>query len=231
MTAKRELRAILFDAVGTLLRPAPGVAAVYADVGRQFGCAPGEREIAARFARAFARQEQIDRRCFRGRTSEPRERDRWQRIVRRVFGRSAALEPIFAALWDHFGRPQSWQLDPAIGPLWQELSARGFQLGLASNFDRRLLTICAAQPELADCPRVFVSSLVGWKKPSGEFFRAVERQLGLAGAQILLVGDDVGNDYQAALAAGWQALLLDPAGRWPALDAIARLDQLPARLG
>jgi putative hydrolase of the HAD superfamily len=222
---------VLFDAVGTLLRPVPCVAEVYADVGRRFGCELSETEIARRFAAAFAAQEQIDRRWLGGRTSEPRERDRWRRIVGRVFGRPAALEPIFAALWEHFGRAQSWQLDPAAGPLWQELSARGLQLGLASNFDSRLLAICSGKPVLADCRRVFVSSLVGWKKPSVEFFRAIERELTLPATQIMLVGDDLDNDYRAALHAGWRALLLDPRGRWPQLDTIASLGQAAVRLG
>lgn len=228
--ADGPLCAVLFDAVGTLLRPVPCVADVYAAAGRRHGIDLSTAEVGRRFALAFARQEQIDRRWLAGRTSEPRELQRWRRIVRRVFGQVAALEAIFAELWEHFGQPGSWQLDPAVGEVWRQLAAAGYVLGIASNFDGRLLDICRAMPELAGCPHVFVSSQIGCKKPSRGFFRTIEQRLGLAGGQIMLVGDDLDNDYLAARTAGWQAVLLDPAGEQPELAAIAGLGRLPARL-
>jgi len=225
-----SLRAVLFDAVGTLLRPVPCVADVYAAAGRRHGIDLSAAQVGQRFASAFARQEQIDHRWLAGRTSEPREQERWRHIVRRVFGRTGALDSIFAELWQHFGRPEAWQLDPDVGPIWRELADAGYLLGIASNFDGRLLNLCRVWPELAGCPHVFVSSQIGWKKPSPGFFRAIERRIGLAAGQIMLVGDDVDNDYLAAAAAGWQALLLDPAGRRPELDSIGGLRRLPDRL-
>jgi putative hydrolase of the HAD superfamily len=221
---------VLFDAVGTLLRPVPCVADVYAAAGRRHGIDLSAAEVGKRFALAFARQEQIDQRWLDGRTSEPRELQRWRRIVRRVFGRTPAQDRIFAELWDHFGQPGSWQLDPAVGAVWTRLASAGYVLGIASNFDSRLLGICRAMPELAACPYIFVSSQIGWKKPNSGFFRAIEDKLALDAGQIMLVGDDVDNDYLAARAAGWQAVLLDPAGEHPELDAIAGLGQLADRL-
>ena len=50
-----EVRAVFFDAVGTLIHPQPSAAAVYAAVGRRFGTRRTEEEIAARFPTAFAR--------------------------------------------------------------------------------------------------------------------------------------------------------------------------------
>jgi FMN phosphatase YigB (HAD superfamily) len=65
-------RAVLFDAVGTLLRPHPPVVDVYQAAGRRFGCDLAREEVAARFRQAFARQEEIDADDSQCRTSEPR---------------------------------------------------------------------------------------------------------------------------------------------------------------
>ena len=85
-------------------------------------------------------------------------------------------------------------------------------LGVASNFDSRLQTICDALPPLANCPQRFISSQIGFRKPATAFFRALEQQLGLQPAQILLVGDDLDNDYRGARQAGWHAVLLTRRG-------------------
>ena len=59
--------------------------------------------------------------------------------------------------------------------------------------------------------------------------------MNLAPSDLLLVGDDLENDYQAATAAGWQAVLLDRAGSRanavrsdaaPAIPTIASLAEL-----
>lgn len=222
--------AVLFDAVGTLLHARPRVAEIYSTVGRRYGIELSEAEIAERFARAFARQEHVDRRWMAGRTSHEREVARWRHIVRQVFGRQTAHEAMFAELWGHFGSAGSWQLDPAAEPMWRRLTKAGYVLGIASNFDGRLLEICRRVTPLAECPRIFVSSELGWKKPSLGFFRTIEERLGLPADRITLVGDDVENDYRAARAAGWQALLIDPASSRPEQDTIASLDALPQRL-
>ena len=52
---------------------------------------------------------------------------------------------------------------------------------------------------------VFASSELGWRKPSAEFFRAVERRLGRKPHELLLVGDDPELDVAAARRAGWHA--------------------------
>lgn len=229
--APQSPRAVLFDAVGTLIHAEPCVAEIYAEVGRRHGSDLNESEIKPRFAAAFARQEAIDRRWLAGRTSEQRELRRWQRIVRQVFGPATHADAIFAELWDHFGSPAAWRLDPQVRAVWQQLEAAGYLLGVASNFDCRLLEICRAIPLLANCPRIFVSSELGWKKPAAAYFREIERRLGLSGGEIMLVGDDVENDYRAACAVGWHGVLLDAAATEPNADAIARLDELPTRLG
>ncbi len=208
LIAHHSVRAVFFDAVGTLIWPEPSVAAAYAAAGHRHGIDLAEQDIWPRFRAALARQDEIDRRVQGGRTSEAREIERWRGIVADVFGGGPHGEAIFADLWDHFARPANWRLFEDAAVAFRQLADQGLIIGIASNFDHRLDSICRRMPPLDDCRHLFVSSRVGWRKPSPQFFATIERELGLEAAELLLVGDDVENDYHAARAAGWQALLV-----------------------
>src|SRR5258707_6538414 len=79
----QDIRAVVFDAVGTVIHPNPPAPVVYAEVGRRFGSRLAVPVITRRFRDAFQEEEALDVRLgFR--TSEQRERERWRRIVARV---------------------------------------------------------------------------------------------------------------------------------------------------
>ena len=208
---------VLFDAVGTLIRPDPPVAAAYEAAGRRHGSKLSRDEVAERFHRSFAAQERVDDAALGYRTDEARERRRWRTIVAEVFGDvfardERAGESLFAELWEHFARPASWRLFDDAGSTVRSLVGAGVVVGVASNFDARLPEVVAALlPEIPG-ELVFASSLVGWKKPSREFFRSCEARLGRSAAEMTLVGDDLVNDFEAAAAAGWRSVLVDREG-------------------
>ncbi|MBC7855813.1 MAG: HAD-IA family hydrolase [Pirellulaceae bacterium] len=196
-------RAVLFDAVGTLIFPDPPVAEIYHREAQKLGCHYSVHEIACRFRAAIMRHPQ------EGQTSERQERERWRRIVYDVIDDvEDSQELLLSTLWQHFGSASSWRLFEDVAPTWHELSRRGYLLGIASNFDSRLRTICRDLPALCECRHIFVSSEIGAPKPELQFYRAVEEQLGLRSEQILLIGDDHAADVTGPLAAGWQALWL-----------------------
>jgi putative hydrolase of the HAD superfamily len=92
------------------------------------------------------------------------------------------------------------------------LAARGYRLGVASNYDSRLRPVVEGLPALRPLRELVISSEVGWRKPAPEFFAALRERVGLPRAHILLVGDDRVNDYDGARACGMPAVLLDPRG-------------------
>ncbi len=205
-TPHSALRAVLFDAVGTLIEPDPPVVETYHAAGLRFGSSLPAETIRLRFRSALARQEALDAQSSH-RTSEARELARWRAIVAEVFDDVPDIEALFQTLWRHFAEPGHWRVHDDAAECWQRLAESGFFLGIASNFDARLEAICQGHELLAG-RTCFISSHIGYKKPAPEFFRFIEQRLELRPDEILLVGDDLENDYLAAQAAGWQALLV-----------------------
>lgn len=201
------VRAVAFDAVGTIVEPWPPVGEAYAAAGRRHGVPLDAGWVAARFRDAWRRQEQADAAAVPAfATSRERERARWRAIVGDVFGETPATAAIFADLWEHFGRPDAWRTLPAGADLVRAAGDAGCVVALASNFDERLLAIAPHLEGLSRADHVFASSELGWRKPAPEFFRRVEQLLGLGPHELLLVGDDPDLDVAAAQAAGWRAI-------------------------
>jgi putative hydrolase of the HAD superfamily len=221
---------VYFDAGGTLLFPHPNVGDIYADVGRRFGSRLDPDELTRRFRAAFRRQEALDAGAG-WRTDDQRELARWRAIVAETLDDVNDAERCFEALYLHFGQPDAWTCPPETGEVLRELAARGYDLGVASNFDQRLYTIVAGKPELRPIRRVQISAQARWSKPSPAFFKAAAQCAETPPERILFVGDDLGNDYDGPRSAGFSALLLDPRGRCdrPDVQRIATLADLLGR--
>jgi putative hydrolase of the HAD superfamily len=131
-------------------------------------------------------------------------------------------------LYRHFSLPAAWQCEPDAGPVLQALARRGYRLGVASNYDRRLYPVLEGLTALQPLRDVVVSSEVGWRKPAPQFFAALAERTGLPADSILLVGDDRVSDYEGARAFGLRAILLDPRGRETDVPGrLTRLGELP----
>lgn len=224
-----NVRAVVFDAVGTLIHPQPAVQSAYGRHGRRFGSRYADEELLPRFRAAFARQERWDAEHGHGRTSAARETSRWRSIVAEVLDDVTDAEGVFDALWRYFGDPAHWRVDEAALSLFERLRRDGVALAVASNFDERLIEVCGRLPPLDACDRVFVSSQLGYHKPAAEFYEAIECALELAADQILLVGDDLENDYRAARRRGWHALWIGaPADRTPGPHGAQAIELTPS---
>jgi putative hydrolase of the HAD superfamily len=183
--------------------PHPPVAEVYHREGLKLGSKYSVEEVGPRFRAAIKKHHQG------GATNEKLERERWRRIVYDVIDDVDDSHGLLLdALWQHFGSASSWRLFDDVNPAWQELARRGYLLGIASNFDNRLRSICRRHPPLHECQHIFVSSEVGYPKPELQYYRSVEELLGLRPEQILLIGDDEAADVTGPIGAGWNAIWL-----------------------
>jgi len=209
---------VALDAVGTLIEADPPVVDAYAEFGRCHGSRLNRAEVGRRFAAALSKSVEMDREKGPAglATSEEAECVRWRWVVGQVFEDiedEAAVERCFEELFVHFGRPSSWKCFDDVATTMNRIDRLGLGLVIASNFDRRLHTICAGWPPLQSAQAVVVSSEVGWKKPGPGFFGALVEACGCRPDQVLMVGDDPVNDVDGALSSGLQAVQVDRSDR------------------
>jgi putative hydrolase of the HAD superfamily len=224
VTLPPEIRGVLFDAVGTLIYADPPASVVYARAAQELGLTVDESNVQRRLIQALKNYHSAVYDAGLT-TSEDHERNRWRAIVAAVFPELLCTEELFCLLWRHFSEPASWRVFSDVAACWERLTGQGRVLGIASNFDERLLTLARGLPPLDRSGHVFVSSRVGFRKPARQFFGAIEQELSLCPQQLLLVGDDWESDYLGATSAGWQAIYLDR-GQSTASCSISSLTEL-----
>lgn len=211
-----QVRAIVFDAVGTLIYARPSVAEVYCDVAQSFHWHGTVSEIRRRFAKSLAHF--APENDFR--TSEAHELARWRAVVGSVFHdlSTEAADAIFAKLWSHFAASAAWSVYPDALRAINNCRAAGWSWYIGSNFDTRLKAVIAGHAQLAGCSGVFCCSEVGYCKPAVEFYRYIENALQLPPETLLMVGDDERADARAAQQAGWNSIWLNRDDHQPGLD-------------
>ena len=200
----RGVRVAVFDVVGTLVAPRPSVPEAYRAAAARQGVCLDTPTIQQRFRDAWRAEELRDAAASPAyATSQVREIARWRSIVEQVFGGGTVCDAIFAALWDHFANPASWEPIAAGAGLFDAAVAAGVPIALASNFDERLNGLAARLEPLRRADHVFTSAEIGWRKPAAEFFRTIERRLDCRPDELVLVGDDATLDLAAGRRAGW----------------------------
>lgn len=226
-----SIKWVVFDAVGTVIYPTPGVAEIYHRIGSQFGSTLSFEAVRARFKAAFANASRSEE----AGTSEADEMAFWRAIVRETLPDVSDPHGCFRELFDHFGRPEAWACFDDVAPALTELQAQGYRLAVASNFDRRLHRLCDelgdGQPLRRFEQRV-ISSEVGYRKPAREFFTKMLDQLRASPHEVVLVGDDLTNDVEGARAVGIRAIHLRRGHQvaipeFEHIDELASLSELP----
>jgi putative hydrolase of the HAD superfamily len=210
------IRAIVFDAVGTLIKPVPSVAETYTSAASRQGVVIRPAEVRERFQHHFQnRGEHAGNGLFS--TDEATERRRWRAIVGGVLAEVPDPDRAFDELWDHFSHSGSWRCFPDVEPTLGGLADAGISVCVGSNFDSRLRCVVHGLPELEPwVDSLVISSEVGYRKPHPLFFEAVCNHLGQPAHQVLCVGDDSENDVRGAIRAGLSGILIDRAGNRPA---------------
>ena len=221
------VRAVFFDAVGTLLFPTPPALTIYSETAHRYGLTISDDDVRRRFIAAYRAEEEADV-ASGWITSEARERDRWERIVAATLAGVVDVDACFRDLFNHFAQPAAWRVAADAASVLNTLHSRGYVLGLGSNYDERLWPVLAGFPQLVPLQdRVLISAAVGVRKPGSGFFHEVARVAGCGVSEVFFVGDDLTNDYRGATAAGMPAVLLDPHASHPDVPhRITRLAEL-----
>jgi len=224
---KTRVRAVLFDAAGTLLLFREDVGETY----RRFALEVGVDLPATRIREAFVRVlSHANRMVFPDEARERRpslERKWWWQLVRATFRAADStasftdFDACFDRLWSHYASGAAWLLAPGTRPALETLRARQLPMGIVSNFDHRLPGILQELDILEYFETVTTPAEIGVAKPDRRIFDAALARLGDPGGRVVYVGDRAVEDVAGAREAG---LFPIP------VSSLATLDELPARI-
>lgn len=205
------LKAIFFDAAGTLVRLTKTVGQHYALVGAEIGLELDPDKLDRAFAAAW---NQMPKRPAIDGPRPNDDKDWWRTLVDLVLDQTTPeldeldRDNFFEIAYEHFAESGVWELYPEIIDVLQKLHSR-FQLAVVSNFDGRLRFILEHLGVSKFFGHVFISSELGADKPNPEIFRRALTVLHLEPDEVLHVGDDAVRDWKAATAAGLSVFKLD----------------------
>jgi putative hydrolase of the HAD superfamily len=218
---------VLLDVDFTLIRPV-----------RVFD-ADGYSELGARFGIRLdpERYEQARQDAFHvwhGQTLEHRAEQHRRfavEIVRGMGAPRAVAEQIGIAAEREWGDPRNFELFPDVVPLLAVLKASECTVGLVSNTDRELEPFAAQLGIGVDF--ALASHAHGRRKPCSTIFAAALALGGAPAEAAVMVGDNLDDDIEGALASGLRAVLVDRNDRHPAYagERIRALAELPGVLG
>ncbi len=201
---------VVFDAAGTLIRPAAVAVETYFEFGRRAGSLVTRDQIALRFSEARERLFTGDHQSSQEmRSSETIEATLWRQLVHFVFDDLNDSERLFRELWAYYARPNAWVLFDDVKLCLTQLDSAKHPWIVASNFDRRLRVICRELLNISSENQIFCSSEIGWRKPHIKFFQSIQKTLSRSAGEFLMIGDHPVDDVKGARRAGWQARLLD----------------------
>jgi putative hydrolase of the HAD superfamily len=218
-----HVQAVTFDVGGTLMTPWPSVGHVYAEVAARHGIANVTPDLLqARF-----------RDAWRTRRHFNHARAGWEELVDEVFHGLAAAPPsatFFPELYECFTQPATWHVFDEVRPTLDALAARGFRLGIISNWDERLRPLLRRLHLEDYFEATIISCEAGAAKPARVLFDQAAAGFGLPPGSILHVGDSLENDVRGAEAAGFQALHLRRGAGKAGKEALADLSGLLTRI-
>jgi putative hydrolase of the HAD superfamily len=226
------IRAVLLDAVGTLVRLREPVGETYARVAAAHGVAIAPWRIGDAFRRTFAATPTAVFPDAPPACVPARERAWWRDLARRAFlaadsaQRFADFDACFDELWRHFASPAAWAPAPGAAEALAALRAAGRRIAVVSNFDRRLPGILAGLDLAPGLDACILPADAGAAKPDPRIFRAALAALGARPDEAACVGDDRALDLEPARALGIHPI--DVASLATLVDLPARIDALEA---
>jgi putative hydrolase of the HAD superfamily len=229
-----DARAVLLDAMGTLVTFEPPAPLLRAALAARAGVDVGEEA-----ARAAIRAEIAHYRAHlhRGRDAESLaalRRECAEAMRPALGGIDASTDALTAALLDAL----RFRAFPEAPGVLAALRAAGLRLVVVSNWDASLDERLAETGLAALVDGAVASAVIGSAKPDGAIFARGLELAGVAAAEAWHVGDSVEADVEGARAAGIRPVLLDRGGGGIDLAAgaarvpvISSLAALPALVG
>ncbi|MCX7827124.1 MAG: HAD-IA family hydrolase [Verrucomicrobiae bacterium] len=227
-----KLRAVTFDAGGTLLYPHPSVGEIYAAAARRHGASVSAEAMETAFREAW-------RACHHpevaGKAGNVSQREWWRDMVFQTLElagvRLRDRAAYFEELYHLFAHATVWRLFPDARETLTAVRQRGLKTGLLSNWDHRLRQVLEELRLMPLLDAVVISCEVGVEKPHPAIFDAARTALGVGDPrEVIHVGDSYRDDVLGATAVGMRAVLMERGGpgHWsgPTIRELAELIRL-----
>lgn len=205
------VRAIFFDAVGTLFHLNGTIGNHYAKVAKEIALSLDAHQLDDAFYSAWKK---MPRRAAIPSPRENDDKDWWHELVNLILAQVAPSlnefdrDNFFEIAYEHFTEYGVWKLYSEVPAALQQLQPR-FQLAVISNFDGRLRLILQHLGISKFFTHIFISSEIGADKPDPKIFRRALKLIDLKPGEALHVGDDPKRDWEAASVAGLSIFRLD----------------------
>ncbi|OGW86026.1 MAG: hypothetical protein A3C35_04005 [Omnitrophica bacterium RIFCSPHIGHO2_02_FULL_46_11] len=224
---RQKIKAVFFDAGGTLFRPFPSVGEIYARTASTYGTSCNPEILEREFYSAWQRRGGLA--SLGSETNEEKERTWWYGLVREVFeshGGMPRFDEFFAALHRSFEEKHLWEIYPEVVSVLKELRKRGLTLGIVSNWDLRLQKVVKNLGLISYFHFLVSSSVCGATKPSPKIFKEALKKAGVKPEETIHVGDTYEEDFVGAKSLGIQALLLNRNGNGNSAPPELRISSL-----
>jgi putative hydrolase of the HAD superfamily len=219
-------RALLLDALGTLVELEPPVAPLRRELRKRFGLEPTAEQATAalRAEIAFYRAHHDE---AHDRPSLALLRRRSAQALRDALPPAAAELPL-APLTDALLAALRFRAFPEVAEVLGEARARGMRLVVVSNWDVSLHDVLAETGLAPLLDGVVTSAELGSAKPAPAIFARALALAGVEAHEALHVGDSVDHDVAGARAAGVPCRLIVRGGDAPppGVPVIASLREL-----
>ncbi|MGE0827183.1 MAG: HAD-IA family hydrolase [Candidatus Binatia bacterium] len=224
-----HIKAIFFDAAGTLFTVNGSVGEIYARLAREYGKEVEIKDLEAGFRRCFAEAPPM---AFPGASSAPilaLEKQWWRDIVQKIFaplGPFPRFSEYFDALFSYFAQTAAWRLYPETLQTLTALHECGVCLGVISNFDSRLFGLLDGFGLSRFFDPIVISTQAGAAKPESAIFTQALARHGFRPAETFHVGDSVHADIAGAQAVGLLPVLIDRHGTAQETEGYRRVTSL-----
>ena len=192
------VKAVFFDAGGTLLFPYPSVGEVYSRVAGEHGLQADANHLNEVFRQVWHRKDAL---AMTAGMDEKSERKWWREIVREVFKETGGFkdfEVFFDDLYNQFASRATWKLYDETHEVLHYVKSRGYIVGMISNWDHRLLKLCDAFDIKKYFDFMLISAIYGKPKPHQDIFGEALRLSGVKPDEALHIGDSLEDDVQGA---------------------------------
>lgn len=234
MRENSDIKAIFFDAGGTLLYIHPSVGKVYAEVSREMGVDLSDERIESRLREIW--EDYAPTNAVRDgdyRASDEQDRKMWKEFLRRLYDdldplQDLAFDAWFQQVFDRFGKPKTFKLYEETMDTLKRLRNDGYQVGIVSNWDSRLISICEGLGVDEHVDFILPSAVAGYRKPSSNIFEQALETAEVAPDEAMHIGDKELDDYRGSRSAGLTPVLLDRNDQHTEQDRniISSLDQV-----